>query len=70
MNCQTLTADELDNTFFGSGKKQQLKAIAICQTCPVKRECLQIAKNQGDAWGVFGSYAFRDGTIVRGPNDL
>lgn len=68
--CQKLTAAELEVTFFGQGKNQQLKAIAMCKDCPLRNECLEIAMEQGDAWGVFGSYAFRDGEIVRGPDDL
>lgn len=63
--CMNLTPEELEVTFFGQGKNQQLKAIELCKDCPLKAQCLDIAMQQGDAWGVFGGHAFRDGEIVR-----
>ncbi len=63
MNCQTLTIEEVDSTFFGQGKNQQLKAIAICKNCSVKRECAELV--QADTWGVFGGHAYRDGELIR-----
>lgn len=67
-NCASLTTAELEVTVFGQGKHQQAKAIAMCADCPIKAQCLEIGKQTPNAWGVFGSYAFRDGIVVRGPN--
>lgn len=74
-NCFGLTPDELEVTVFGQGKHQQLKAIALCENCPIAKRCTRIAENmavigrEGDivdgAWGVFGGKAYRAGRIVR-----
>lgn len=65
-NCSSLTPAELEVTVFGQGKHQQLQAIAMCQGCPIKNECSEIALELDDqAWGVFGGKAYRAGVVVR-----
>lgn len=74
MKCQTLTHAELEVTFFGQGKHQQTKAIAMCEGCPFKSNCTDIAESMAvikngeivdGAWGVFGGKAYRAGVVVR-----
>lgn len=39
----------------GSAKrKKELQAIAICNTCPVKKQCLEHALNTPEIYGVWG----------------
>lgn len=74
MKCQTLSHAELEVTFFGQGKHQQNKAIAMCQGCPFMDDCRSIAEDMtvmkngkivDGAWGVFGGKAYRAGVVVR-----
>lgn len=37
-----------------SKRKKELAAIAICNTCPVKRECLEHALKVPEMFGVWG----------------
>ncbi|PWG66787.1 WhiB family transcriptional regulator [Bifidobacterium callitrichidarum] len=36
------------------------KAIAICETCPVKADCLQAALNEQDQFGIWGGLTAED----------
>lgn len=66
MNCSSLSIAEVDQTFFGQGKRQQEAAIKICQGCPLTQECTNIAKSLGDnAVGVFGGKSYKNGKVVR-----
>lgn len=74
MKCQNLSFEELDQTFFGRGKKQQDEAIAICQTCEFMQKCREnadastVTKNgkiiDGET-GVFGGQVYKFGVVIR-----
>lgn len=73
-NCSTMTDQELETTFFGQGKHQQMRAIEICDGCPITDLCTKQAEGMAvvkngkvvaGAWGVFGGKAYRDGKIIR-----
>lgn len=41
--------------FFPSrGSKNASAAIAVCEGCPVKNECLEFAINGKERWGIWG----------------
>lgn len=40
--------------FFSELKSKVAKAKAICDTCPVKLECLEFALNDKIEFGIFG----------------
>jgi WhiB family redox-sensing transcriptional regulator len=40
--------------FFSELKSKVEKAKAICNSCPVKSECLEFALNDGIEFGIFG----------------
>lgn len=42
------------NLFFSELKSKIEKAKTICNSCPVKSECLEFALNDGIEFGIFG----------------
>lgn len=42
------------NLFFSELKSKVAKAKAICATCPVSAQCLDLALQNGDEFGIFG----------------
>lgn len=47
------TSDQM-NLFFSELKSKVAKAKAICDTCPVKNDCLQFALREDIEFGIFG----------------
>lgn len=71
--CTTLSLAEVDSTFFGQGKRQKEKAVAMCQTCPIMLQCENDARNMEviigtsviRATGVFGAKVFVNGEVSK-----
>ena len=42
------------NLFFSELKSKVAKAKAICDTCPVAKECLDFALSEDIEFGIFG----------------
>ena len=40
--------------FFSLEEGDQQQALAICASCPVRRECLEHAIAQGEQYGIWG----------------
>lgn len=40
--------------FFLNKSAQQLPALKICDACPVKRDCLKMALENKEIWGIWG----------------
>jgi WhiB family redox-sensing transcriptional regulator len=51
--CRDLVTADYD-PFFADTTDGQLKAIAICATCPVRDDCLTFAVRTGQQYGVWG----------------
>lgn len=47
-------------------KKDQDKAKTICRTCPVQKQCLQFAMDNGIIHGIWGGKSERQRKIMRG----
>jgi WhiB family redox-sensing transcriptional regulator len=59
MTWQTHAAckDSHPDLFFpvrNGGNHQYHKAVAICRTCPVQRECLNFAIDNNEEYGIWG----------------
>lgn len=39
-------------------------AKAVCQRCPVRRDCLAGALERGEPWGVWGGELFLSGAVI------
>lgn len=50
--------------WFGEHTAQAEQAKSLCQSCPIKRECLTGAMHRGEPWGVWGGEVFVDGAVV------
>ena len=67
-NCQPEDSD----LFFSEVPREVASAKGICATCPIKKQCLQVALESGE-FGVWGgtTYAEREPTIAQlGISDL
>lgn len=53
-NCRTMDPDEMQPDV--ATKPQVAEAIAVCNGCPVRAECLASAQSQGGAEGRYGAY--------------
>lgn len=62
-NCATGDA-RLLHLFFSEDPVEIAEAKAICQTCPMRRECLDGAIDRGEPWGVWGGQLFDRGQVI------
>ena len=70
--CTKISIQEVESTFFGSGKRQKDKAKAMCLECPIMDSCREDARNMQimvfgnvvKATGVFGGVVFDNGKEV------
>jgi WhiB family transcriptional regulator, redox-sensing transcriptional regulator len=54
-NFNDIACKDVDtNLFFSELKSKIEKAKTICNSCPVKSECLEFALNDGIEFGIFG----------------
>jgi hypothetical protein len=51
---QTACTPDTFDLFFSRKSKEQDKAIAICNSCPVKLQCLRTAVANNEEFGIFG----------------
>jgi WhiB family transcriptional regulator, redox-sensing transcriptional regulator len=63
--CAELPETEADRTFFPQRGGSSKAAKALCQTCPVKAECLDYALEGGDRFGIWGGTSERDRRRLR-----
>ena len=42
------------NNFFANKPAQQWEAKKLCESCPVRKQCLQWALNNKQIWGIWG----------------
>ena len=40
--------------FFPAGREEELRALAVCASCPVRSECLDYALEAGERFGIWG----------------
>lgn len=52
--CGDLDLDQLDLFFVEAGRTLSREAVAICERCPVRADCLDHAINREIAGGYFG----------------
>lgn len=52
---------DVADLFFSEDVRDLAKAQAICAQCSVQIECLEIALENGEDWGVWGGVIFWDG---------
>ncbi len=48
--CHDVDAD----LFFSLDEREQQQALAVCASCPVRRECLEHAIANGEHYGIWG----------------
>jgi WhiB family redox-sensing transcriptional regulator len=54
-NFNDIACKDVDtNLFFSELKSKVEKAKSICNSCPVKSECLEFALKDGIEFGIFG----------------
>lgn len=50
---------------FYSERRQDIRlAKDICATCPIRRDCLIVALENGEAWGVWGGYDYQELRVI------
>jgi WhiB family redox-sensing transcriptional regulator len=47
------------DSFFANKPSQQHAALKLCETCPVRRECLQTALEEKQTWGIWGGLTYK-----------
>ena len=50
--------------WFAEAPAELERAKALCQTCPIKAECLAGALRRGEPWGVWGGEIFERGAVI------
>jgi len=51
--------------WFTESPAKAEEAKALCQTCPVKIDCLEGALRRREPWGIWGGQIFANGRIQR-----
>lgn len=59
--CQDLATADL---WFAERTADVEQAKALCQSCPIKADCLDGALARAEPWGVWGGEVFVDGVVV------
>lgn len=47
--------------FFSESVIKRRQAIAICESCELRQECLAGARERHEEWGIWGGHEFRRG---------
>ncbi|MET9341852.1 WhiB family transcriptional regulator [Nonomuraea sp. NPDC003804] len=47
-----------------AGPRWWTAAVAVCEGCPVRVECLEYGLALGDAWGVWGGVTLAEGRTI------
>ena len=50
-----------NDLFFSERVDEQASAQQFCMECSVRLDCLELALERGEAWGVWGGVIFWDG---------
>ncbi|QCX28157.1 WhiB family transcriptional regulator [Nocardioides jishulii] len=50
--------------WFAESPHEVEQAKSLCQTCPVRRQCLEGALERREPWGVWGGELFLQGTVI------
>jgi WhiB family redox-sensing transcriptional regulator len=58
--CRTEQAD----LWFAEHPEQLGRAQALCQQCPIRRQCLAGALRRREPWGVWGGEIFERGRVI------
>lgn len=68
--CKSLgTKDFFGEVVRGESRKPLIaRAVAICQTCTVRKECFNFAKQNGETFGVWGGIDFFISKKAKNPN--
>lgn len=52
--CAKIVNIPLRENFFANKPAQQAKALKLCESCPVRKECIQGALEDKEIWGIWG----------------
>ncbi|MCF8571193.1 WhiB family transcriptional regulator [Gordonia sp. HY002] len=58
--CQSAEAD----LWFAEQPSSLEQAKALCQECPLRAQCLEVALENAEPWGVWGGEIFSGGVVV------
>lgn len=58
--CQSADAD----LWFAEQPSSLEQAKALCQECPLRVQCLEVALENAEPWGVWGGEIFSAGVVV------
>lgn len=47
------------NSFFANKASQQNDALKLCQICPVRQDCLKMALENKQTWGIWGGLTYK-----------
>ena len=63
--CKDLEPEQADRIFFPKRGQSANEGRALCRTCPVAQECLELALSQGEAFGIWGGTSERERRVLR-----
>jgi WhiB family redox-sensing transcriptional regulator len=68
--CKSLgTKDFFGEIVRGESRRPLIaRAVAVCQTCTVRKECFNFAKKNGEVFGVWGGVDFFVSKKAKNPN--
>lgn len=62
--CYTMPIKQAQNLFFSENPKKIAMAKAICATCPMTQECLRMALDNHEEYGIFGGMTPKEREVL------
>lgn len=63
--CKDLEPEEADHLFFPQRGEKGNGGRALCRSCSVSEECLELALSQGEAFGIWGGTSEKERRVLR-----
>lgn len=62
--CYTMPIKQAQALFFSENPKKVAIAKAICATCPMTQECLRMALDNHEEYGIFGGMTPKEREVL------
>lgn len=62
--CAEMKIEDAEKLFFSNVPAKQVKAIAMCNSCTMKTQCLQFALDNSIEYGIFGGMTSEDRMVM------
>lgn len=62
--CYTIPLKQAQDLFFSTNPNKVAKAKAFCASCPMTKECLKMALDNNEEYGIFGGMTPKERKVM------